>query len=214
MDFNDFLLAPKDCVVLFIDHQPVEYFGVTSHPQQTVRNNVVGFAKAVKVFDVPFVLTSIASKDFNGLIIKELRQALQVETPIDRTVINAFEEPLVLDAIAKTQRKKLLISALWTEVCALLPALSAIHSNYDVYVVTDTCAGGSIEAHERGIQRMIQAGVIPVTWAQVMLEWQRDWSKKQTVPAVLDIAKNHWAPYGIAIEFNEEIKNKTISPKA
>jgi len=213
MNVNKFLLAPEDCVMLFIDHQPTEYFGITSHPPQTIRNNVVGMAKATIAFNVPFVLTSIAQTSFNGLIIEELSEALKNTSPIDRTTINSWEDTRVVEKIKESKRKKLLISGLWTEVCATLTALSAKAEGYDVYIITDTCGGISPEAHERAIQRMIQAGVIPVTWLGVMLEWQRDWSRKSTSAAVLEIAKEHSAPYGISIKNNQDIANHIVNPK-
>lgn len=214
MDFNKFLLAPEDCAVLFIDHQPQEYFGITSSSQQCIRNHVIGLAKATQVFKVPFVLTTIAQEKFNGPTVELLAKALGNPQSLNRSNINAWEDEKFVKAVKATKRKKLVITGLWTDLCCLLTAISAIHDDYEVFVVTDTCGSTSPEAHERAIQRMIQAGVVPVTWLQVMMEWQRDWTRKETAGPVRQIAMEHAAPYGIGIEFNQQISQGLVTPEA
>ena len=207
------LLTPEGSIVLFIDHEPQMYFGVTSHNQQCLKNNVVGLAKAAKVFNVETVLTTIDAKTFSGLTIKALTDALGTTEAIDRTTINSWEDAKVTAAVNKSGKKKLIISALWTELCALLPALSAKEEGYEVYVVADACGGATKESHDMALQRMIQAGVIPVTWEQVMLEWQRDWAKKDTGKKVLQIATDHGGSYGIGIEYANSIAAGDVTPK-
>jgi nicotinamidase-related amidase len=121
--------------------------------------------------------------------------------PIDRTTMNAWEDKNFVAAVQKTGRRKLVMAALWTEVCLLTAALSALDDGYKVYIVTDASGGVTAEAHERAIQRMIQAGAAPMTWLQVLLEWQRDWARQETYEAVLDVAREHGGAYGLGIGY-------------
>ena len=121
--------------------------------------------------------------------------------PIDRTTMNAWEDRNLVDAVTKTGRKKIVVAALWTEVCLATATLSALDDGFEVYIVTDASGGVTVEAHEMAIQRMIQAGAVPVTWLQVLLEWQRDWARQETYDAVLRVAKEHGGAYGLGIVY-------------
>jgi nicotinamidase-related amidase len=193
------LLTPDNSTLILIDHQPQMAFATRSIDGQTLVNNVAGLAKAAKLFDVPTLLTSVAAQSFSGPLFPQIQAVFPDQKPIDRTTMNSWEDERVREAVEKTGRKKLVIAALWTEVCLVGPALSAIDDGYEVYMVTDASGGVSPEAHERAIQRMVQAGAIPMTWLQVLLEYQRDWARQGTYDAVMNLAKEHGGAYGVGI---------------
>jgi len=193
------LLTPQNSVLILIDHQPQMAFATKSIDIVELRNNVTGLAKAAKVFNVPTILTTVAEKSFSGPIFPEIQAVFPDQKAIDRTTMNTWEDPRIVDAVKKTGRKKIVIAALWTEVCGVGPTLSAIDEGYEVYFVTDASGGVSREAHEMAIQRMIQAGAVPVTWLQVLLEYHRDWARQDKYAAVTGIAKEHGGGYGLGI---------------
>lgn len=195
------LLTPQNSMLLLIDHQPQMIFGVRSHDRQAIRNNVAALAKAAKTFAVPTVLTTVAAESFSGPLIPEVKSVFPGQAIYDRTSMNAWDDERVTQALAETGRKKLVIAALWTEVCLTMPALEAMAAGYDVYIVTDASGGTSEEAHDMAVMRMVQAGAIPVTWQQVMLEWQRDWARQETYAAVTGIAMEHSGAYGVGIQY-------------
>lgn len=193
------LLTPNNCTLILIDHQPQMFFGVESASRQTIQNNVVGLAKAAKIFKVPTILTTVAAKSFSGPLIPELQAVFPEQKPIDRTSMNSWEDKNFLTAVENTKRKKLVIAALWTEVCLAFPAICAIQAGYDVYAVTDASGATTVEAHNMAIQRMSQVGVIPITWVQFMCELQRDWARQETYMPVMELAKEHAGAYGIGV---------------
>lgn len=195
------LLTPQNSTLLLIDHQPQMFFGVHSHDVATVRNNVAGLAKAAKAFDVPTTLTTVASKSFSGPLVEEIRSVFPDHPIYDRTSMNSWDDKRVVDELKGTGRKKLVLAALWTEVCATLAALDALNDGFEVYVVTDASGGTTTEAHDMAVDRMVQAGAVPVTWQQVMLEWQRDWARSETYEAVNGIAMEHSGGYGLGITY-------------
>jgi len=193
------LLTPKNSALVLIDHQPQMFFGVQSIDRQTLVNNVVGLAKSAKVFNVPTILTTVAAESFSGPLFPELQAVFPDQKPIDRTTMNSWEDKNFVAAVEKTGRKKLIMAALWTEVCLVFPVISAIEAGYEVYIVVDASGATTVEAHQMAIQRMIQAGAVPVTWLQVLLEFQRDWARQETYEPVLEIAKDHAGAYGLGI---------------
>ncbi|ALX94223.1 hydrolase [Serratia sp. JSRIV001] len=195
------LLDPKNSALIFIDHQPQMAFGVANIDRQQLKNNVVALAKAGSIFNVPTIFTSVESESFSGYIWPELLAVHPELTPIERTSMNSWEDAAFVKAVEATGRKKLVISALWTEVCLTFPALMAMEAGYEVYVVTDTSGGTSVDAHERAIDRMVQAGAVPVTWQQVLLEYQRDWARKETYDAVMDLVREHSGAYGMGVDY-------------
>jgi nicotinamidase-related amidase len=195
------LLTPDNCMLLLIDHQPQMAFATHSIDGQTLINNVTGLAKSAKVFGVPTILTTVAAESFSGPIFPPIQAVFPKFKPIDRTSMNAWEDPKVVEAVRKTGRKKLVIAALWTEVCLATAAISALDDGFEVYIVTDASGGVTVEAHETAIKRMIQAGAVPMTWLQVLLEWQRDWARRETYDAVMAIGKEHGGAYGIGIGY-------------
>jgi nicotinamidase-related amidase len=195
------LLNPQNCAVIFIDHQPQMTFGVTSIDRQALTNNVVGLAKAAKVFQVPVILTSVETKSFSGYIWPQLLEVFPGQAPIERTSMNSWEDAALVAAVEQAGRKKLVLAGLWTEVCIVFPALQALAAGYEVYVVEDACGGTSVAAHTAAMQRLIQAGAVPVTWLQVLLEFQRDWARRDTYDAVIGIVKQHAGAYGAGVEY-------------
>jgi len=199
---SKFQLLDKDnSALIFIDHQPQMAFGVANIDRQQLKNNVVGLAKAGKIFNVPTLFTSVETESFSGYIWPELLAVHPEITPIERTSMNSWEDAAFVKAVEATGRKKLVISALWTEVCLTFPALMALEAGYEVYVVTDTSGGTSVDAHERSIDRIVQAGAVPVTWQQVLLEYQRDWARKDTYDAVMALVREHSGAYGMGVDY-------------
>ncbi len=199
---SKFQLLDKDnSALIFIDHQPQMAFGVANIDRQQLKNNVAGLAKAGKIFNVPTLFTSVETESFSGYIWPELLAVHPEITPIERTSMNSWEDAAFVKAVEATGRKKLVISALWTEVCLTFPALMALEAGYEVYVVTDTSGGTSVDAHERSIDRMVQAGAVPVTWQQVLLEYQRDWARKDTYDAVMALVREHSGAYGMGVDY-------------
>jgi nicotinamidase-related amidase len=190
------LLTPDDCTLLLVDYEAQMFFGVQSHDRQTLINNAVGLARSAQVFGVPTIVTTVYEKWFSGPMPTELASLYSAEEVIDRSTMNPWEDQRVVDAVAATGRPKLIIAGLWTEVCVAYPALSALEQGYEVYVVVDACGGTSTEAHETAVRRMVQAGVVPVTWLQVLLELQRDWARDATAATTRDVAIAHAGAYG------------------
>lgn len=193
------LLNPSNCALILIDYQPQMFFGVESVNRQTIKNNVVGLAKAAKIFKVPTILTTVAAESFSGPLIPELQAVFPDQKPIDRTTMNSWEDKNLVTAVKKTNRKKLVIAGLWTEVCVAFPAICAIKEGYDVYAVVDASGATTVEAHNMSIQRMVQVGVVPITWIQFLCELQRDWARQETYDPVMKLAEEHAGAYGIGI---------------
>ncbi|GAA4313148.1 hydrolase [Streptomyces venetus] len=195
------LLTPDNCAVLFVDHQPQMFFGTGSGDRTAIINSTVGLARAARAFDVPVVLSTVAAESFSGPLLPQLAEVFPEQKAVDRTSMNAWEDVNFVEAVKATGREKLVIAGLWTEVCVVLPALSALAQGYEVYVVTDASGGVSPQAHEHAIQRMVQAGAVPVTWVQVLLELQRDWARSDTYEAVTDVVTRHGGAYGLGIVY-------------
>lgn len=193
------LLSADNHSLILIDHQPQMAFATRSHDVEDIRNNVEGLAKTAKAFNVPTILTTVAEKSFSGPIFPEIQAVFPEQKPIDRTTMNTWEDKRVVDQVKKFKKNKIVIAALWTEVCGVMPVLSAIEQGYEVYFVTDASGGVSKEAHDMAVQRMIQAGAKPITWVQYMLELQRDWARADTYQAVVDIAQEHAGGYGLGL---------------
>jgi len=195
------LLTPDNCVVALIDHQPQMLFGVSNVDRQGIINNVVAFAKATRVFDLPVVLSTVETKGFSGIIWPQLQAIFPGRTTIERSSMNSWDDKNFVAASEKTGRKKIVLAGLWTETCVALPTVQAIHDGYEIYVVEDCCGDVSQLAHDNAMKRVIQAGAKPVTSLSTMLEWQRDWAHKGTYDAVMDIVKTHYGAYGVGVEY-------------
>ena len=198
------LLTPRDSVLLLIDHQAFQFANLHSHEPALIVNNVVGLAKTAKAFQVPTILTTVL-EERGGLLIKDVQAVFPDQKPINRTFINTWEDNRVVEAVKKTGRKKLVIAALWTEMCLAMPAIQARGEGYDVYAVTDASGGVSVEAHDMAIRRMVQAGVTPVTWLAVFGEWQRDWARTETLGALAAVLVQHGGASGIAFAWEMQL---------
>lgn len=198
------LLTPNNSVLILIDHEPQMVFGIGSMDRQLLLNNVEALAKTAKIFNVPTILTTIEANAFSGEILPQIQRVFPDITPIDRTNMNSWEDSKFHAAVKETGRKKLIIAALWTEVCLTFPVLSALKENYEVYIVVDASAGTTKEVHEAAILRMTQAGARPITWLVTLLEFQRDWSRKETYDETLEIICDHAGAYGTGVGYAKE----------
>ncbi|WP_217552213.1 hydrolase [Streptomyces sp. GbtcB6] len=195
------LLTPDNCAVLFVDHQPQMFFGTGSGDRTAIINSTLGLARAAKAFGVPVVLSTVAAESFSGPIMPQLADVFPGQKIIDRTTMNAWEDAAFVEAVKATGREKLVIAGLWTEVCVVLPVLSALAQGYEVYVVADASGGVTPQAHEHAVQRMVQGGAVPVTWVQVLLELQRDWARTETYEAVTNVVKENGGAYGLGLVY-------------
>jgi len=183
------VLTPQNSQLIIIDHQPQMAFGVQSMDRQLMKNNVVGLAKAAKIFEIPTIITTVESESFSGYTYPELLDVFPNQKTLERTSMNSWDDQKVRDALKANGRSKVVVAGLWTEVCNTTFALSAmLEGDYEIYMVADASGGTTKEAHDYAMQRMIQAGVVPVTWQQVALEWQRDWARRDTYDAVIGLA--------------------------
>jgi nicotinamidase-related amidase len=206
------LLTPQNSVLILIDHQPFQFAGLRSHDSQTIINNVVALAKTAKVFDVPTLLTTVM-EDRGGYLIKQLQDVLPDQKPINRTFINTWEDKRIVDWVKATGRKKVVIAALWSEICLAFPAIQAAGEGYEVYAVTDASGGVSAEAHEMAIHRMMQAGVTPITWNVFAAELQRDWARTETIAGISQVLIDHGGNIGLNTLWEQQLLATEV-PKA
>jgi nicotinamidase-related amidase len=196
------VLTPQNCQLIIIDHQPQMAFGVQSIDRQTLKNNTVGLAKAAKIFNIPTTITTVETQGFSGYTYPELLDVFPGIPLLERTSMNSWDDQKVRDALAKNGKKKVVVAGLWTEVCNTTFALCAmLEGGYEIYMVADASGGTTKEAHDYAMQRMVQAGVVPMTWQQVLLEWQRDWAHKDTYDAVVALVKEHSGAYGMGVDY-------------
>ena len=203
------LLRPEDSIVVLIDHQPYQFTNLNSHEPTMVINNVVGLAKAAKVFKVPTILTTVI-EERGGYIIKGLQDVFPDQKPINRTFINTWEDPKVTDIVKESGRKQLIIAGLWTEICVAMPAIQAVGEDYDVFVVTDASGSTSSEAHDMAVRRMVQADIVPINWIAVVSEWQRDWARTETAAQLSDVLFDHGGASGVALAWELQLLNTPV----
>ena len=203
------LLTPQNSQLIFIDQQPQMAFGVQSIDRQTLKNNVVALAKAAKLFKVPTTITTVETESFSGHTYPELLAVFPEHKLLERTSMNSWDDQNVRDALAANGRKKVIVSGLWTEVCNLMFAIEAIdQGGYEIYMVADASGGTSRDAHKYAMDRMVQAGVVPVTWQQVLLEWQRDWARKDTYDPVIKLVQEYSGAYGMGVDYAYTLVHK------
>lgn len=184
----DHLITPKNAALLLIDYQPPQFSSIQSIDPGLLLKNIVSTVKTAKTFDLPIVHSTVnVASGRVGTTVPELAELLEQNPPIDRTTLNAWEDVDFLSAVHATGRRKLIICALWTEICMTFPALDALREGYEVYPVVDAIGGTSLEAHRAGIERVMQAGAQPISWVSLACELQRDWAREQTVPAIVEI---------------------------
>ena len=198
------LLTPDNCVLVLIDHQPFQLANVNSHEPTMVMNNVTALAKTAKAFNIPTILTTV-NEARGGLIFKTVQDVFPNQTTISRTFINAWEDKRVVDAVKKTGRKKVVIAALWSEMCLAMPGIQAMGEGYDVYVVTDASGGVSREAHDMAIRRLVAAGAQPITWLGMAGELQRDWARSERVEEVVQLFFDHAGAAGSVLAWEMQL---------
>ena len=163
---------------------------------------MVGLAKAARIFNIPTTITTVETESFSGHTYPELLAVFPEAPLLERTSMNSWDDQKVRDALANNKRNKVIVAGLWTEVCNCTFALSAMHdADYEIYMVADASGGTSMDAHNYAMDRMVQAGVVPMTWQQVLLEWQRDWAHKDTYDAVMELVKEHSGAYGMGVDY-------------
>ena len=195
------LLTPADHALILIDFQPQMAFATKSIDPTLLRNNTALIAKAAASFKVPAILTTVAEKSFSGPMFSEITDAFPGQPLIDRTTMNTWEDQTVIDEVNGLEKTRLVFAGLWTSVCIVGPVLSALEQGFDAYVITDASGDISEEAHERAVQRMIQAGAKPLTSVQYLLELQRDWARGETYDSTTGIARQWGGAYGLGITY-------------
>jgi len=183
------LLSPETCAIALIDYQPAMYQGVQSHNRLDTLNNVQVLAKTAKLFNVPTVISTVA-------------KLFPKHSIIDRTSMNAWLDAGFRKAVHATGRKKFVVAGLWTEVCVLFPTLEMLKEGFEIYIAADACGDLSLEAHERAMQRALQAGAVPITSFQYLFELQQDWARGETYEGVMEILRAH-SPYGLQVRFSK-----------
>jgi len=171
-----------------------------------LRNNVGLVAGASKIFNVPTIVTTVAAESFSGPVFPEIQEFYPNEDEyVDRTTMNTWEDENAFKATTGINKKKLVMAGLWTSVCIVGPAMSAINDGYEVYVITDASGDISKEAHDAAMQRMIQVGVKPITSMQYLLELQRDWARSETYKPVNDLVQRFGGGYGLGIQYSRKM---------
>jgi len=185
-------LDAKSSVLLLIDYQPKMLYGVESGDRTLIHNGVLALAKGAQILNIPTVLTTIGAK-MNGPFVPEIVEMFPNTRVIDRKVpgFDAFDDPDVLGAVRQTGRKQLVLSGLWTSMCFAFTALRGVREGFDVFGVMDVAGSESPVAHDTAIKRMIQAGVVPCTWMQVVSEWMNNWGN----PKAGELVKSVYSKY-------------------
>lgn len=193
------LLNPTNHLLIMIDHQSQMAFATKSIDPITLRNNAALVAKAAREFKVPTILTTVAEKTFSGPIFDEIKTVFPDATAIDRTTMNTWEDARIAERVNQIDKTKVVFAGLWTSVCIVGPTLSALDQGFEVYVIADACGDISDEAHQRAMERMIQAGVRPMTALQYLLELQRDWARGETYNETVATSIAHGGGYGLGL---------------
>ena len=184
----DHLLTPENAALVVIDYQPSQFAAVRSIDPDLLLENIVSTVKTAKAFGVPIVHSTVnVTSGRQQPTVPELAELLEDSPPIDRTTLNSWEDAAFLAAVRATGRRKLIVCALWTEICMAFPALDAMREGYHVYPVVDAIGGTSEAAHRAGLERVVHAGGQPISWVALACELQRDWAREETVADVVEI---------------------------
>jgi nicotinamidase-related amidase len=188
---GDHLLTPQNSALLVIDYQPSQIAAVKSMDSELLLENVESTVKIAKRFGLPIVHSTVnVGRAGVPSTVPGLAELLADNSPIDRTSTNAWEDADFLAAVRATGRRKLIVCALWTEICMAFPTLDALREGYDVYPVVDAIGGTSVEAHRAGLERVVQAGANPIGWVSLAAELQRDWAREETAADVFELVIN------------------------
>lgn len=195
------LYTAEDSAVVFIDHQPQMTFGVANIDRATLINNVTLLAKVAKEFKVPAVITSVETESFSGYVWPQLLDVFPGQPVVERTSMNSWDDAGFRKAIEATGKRNIILTGLWTEVCVTWPAIEMIAAGYNIYVVEDCCGATSQMAQEAALSRMVQAGAIRLTTIAALLEWQRDWAKREHYNNLMTLIKAQGGAYGAGVEY-------------
>ena len=195
------LISPEDHTLILIDFQSQMAFATKSIPTELLRNNAALISRGAKSFNVSTILTTVAEKSFSGPMFTEIGEAFPGQAMLDRTSMNSWEDDGVVAEVNRIGKQRIVLAGLWTSVCIVGPAASAIDQGFDVYFIADACGDISPEAHERACQRMIQLGAKPMTALQYLLELQRDWARTETYGSTTGIAQIWGGGYGLGIGY-------------
>ena len=195
------LLTPRDHALVMIDFQSQMSFATHSIDAITLRNNAGLAARAAASFKVPTILTTVAAKTFSGPMFNEVTDPFPGQALLDRTSMNTWEDAAVIKKINEIGKGRIVLAGLWTSVCIVGPALSALDQGFEIYVIADACGDVSAEAHNRAIERMVQAGARPMTALQYLLELQRDWARTETYESTTGIARQFGGSYGLGVTY-------------
>jgi nicotinamidase-related amidase len=193
------LLTPKDHALILIDYQSQMAFATHSIDAISLRNNAGLVARAAASFRVPTILTTVAEKSFSGPMFAEVTDPFPGLELLDRTSMNTWEDAAVIKRVNVIGKTRLVFAGLWTSVCIVGPTLSALEQGFEVYVIADACGDVSVEAHNRALERMEQAGARPMTSLQYLLELQRDWARSETYESTTGIARVYGGAYGLGL---------------
>ncbi|NKJ23392.1 hydrolase [Dyella sp. SG609] len=195
------LLTPADHTLIMIDFQSQMSFATHSIDAVNLRNNAGLVAKAAASFKVPTILTTVAEKSFSGPMFSEVTEPFPGQALLDRTSMNTWEDAAVIARVNEIGKGRIVLAGLWTSVCIVGPALSALDQGFEVYVIADACGDVSAEAHDRAMDRMVQAGARPMTSLQYLLELQRDWARGETYESTTGIARSNGGAYGLGVTY-------------
>lgn len=201
------LLSPTDHALILIDFQSQMAFATKSIPTELLRNNAALVSNAAAGFKVPTILTTVALDSFSGPMFSEITEAFNNQPMLDRTSMNTWEDAAVIEEVNRIGKERLVFAGLWTSVCIVGPVLSAIEQGFETYVITDASGDISEEAHERAVQRMVQAGARPITSLQYLLELQRDWARTDSYDMTTSIARKWGGAYGLGITYAKTMFN-------
>lgn len=201
----DELLKPEECVILLVDFQAGLAFGVESAARRVVLNNAVALARTAVAFKIPIIASTSASRVYSGPLLPALQEALPTVKAIERKSVNAWEDDAARNAVIAAKRKRLLVGGFLTEACVSFPALSALKDGFEVFVVGDACGGLTPQSHEFALRRLEQAGARLTSWIQILLEFQRDWTRHETYEAARSVVVTNGGGYGMGLAYAREM---------
>jgi nicotinamidase-related amidase len=205
MSGAEVLIEPEQCVLLLVDFQAGLAFGVESVPRQVLLNNAIATTRTARAFEVPVVVSTSASRAYSGPLLPALQQILNDVQPIERKNMNVWEDNAAHDAVVSTGRKRILIAGMLTEACVSFPVLSSLRDGFEVFVIADACGGLTSASHQLALSRMQAAGAKLTSWLQVLLEFQRDWSRHETYESARSIVVDHGGGYGMGLAYAREM---------
>jgi nicotinamidase-related amidase len=205
MSAADVLLKPEECAMLLVDFQAGLGFGVESIPRQLVVNNAVGLARTAVAFKVPVIASTSASRVYSGPLLPALQEVLPAVKPIERRSMNVWEDDTARNAVVATNRRQLIVAGFLTEACVSFPALLALKDGFEVFVAGDACGGLTSQSHELALRRLEQAGARLTSWIQILLEFQRDWTRHETYEAARAVVVANGGGYGMGLAYAREM---------